>query len=75
MKITLKAARTNKGLNQQEAADALGISRTTLQSWETCKSFPTVNQVPMIESLYGVKYEEIIFLPDNSTLSINTAST
>lgn len=69
MKVTLKSARVNKGLNQQEAADILGVSRTTLQSWETYKSFPTVAQLPAIEKAYGVKYDDIIFLPPNYALS------
>lgn len=71
MSMTLKAARVNRGLNQQEAADIIGISRTTLQSWETFKSYPTVAQLPAIESAYGVKYDDIIFLPSDYALSVN----
>lgn len=69
MRVTLKSARVNKGLNQQEAAEILGVSRTTLQSWETYKSFPTVAQLPAIEKAYGVKYDDIIFLPPNYALN------
>ena len=70
--MTLKAARVNRGLNQQKAADLIGVSRTTLQSWETYKSFPTVAQLPAIESAYGVKYDDIIFLPSNYALSVTS---
>ena len=70
MGMTLKAARVNKGYNQQEAADLIGVSRTTLQSWETYKSFPTVAQLPIIEATYGVKYDDIIFLPSDYALSV-----
>lgn len=73
--MTLKAARVNRGLNQQEAADLIGVSRTTLQSWETCKSFPTVAQLPAIEKAYNVKYDDIIFLPSGSTLSVKAQKT
>jgi transcriptional regulator with XRE-family HTH domain len=73
--MTLKAARVNRGLNQQEAADLIGVSRTTLQSWETCKSFPTVAQLPAIEKAYNVKYDDIIFLPSDSTLSVKAQKT
>lgn len=75
MKVTLKAARVNKGLNQQEAADLIGISRTTLQSWETYKSFPTVFQLPAIEAAYGVNYNDLIFLPPDYALSVNEDGT
>lgn len=68
--MTLKAARVNKGLNQQEATDKIGVSRTTLQAWETYKSFPTVAQLPAIEAAYNVKYDDIIFLPDDYALSV-----
>ena len=70
MSMTLKAARVNRGLNQEEAAKMLGISRTTLQAWETYKSYPTVAQLPAIESTYNVKYDDIIFLPSDYALSV-----
>lgn len=70
MSMTLKAARVNKGLNQQEAANIIGVSRTTLQAWETYKSYPTVAQLPAIEAAYDVKYDDIIFLPDDYALSV-----
>jgi transcriptional regulator with XRE-family HTH domain len=73
--MTLKAARVNRGLNQQEAADLIGVSRTTLQSWESCKSFPTVAQLPAIEKAYNVKYDDIIFLHSDSTLSVKAQKT
>lgn len=66
MKVTLKSARVNCGLNQREAADRIGVSRTTLQSWETYKSYPTVAQLPKIEAAYNVKYDDIIFLPPDN---------
>lgn len=69
LKVSLKAARVNKGLNQQEAAEILGVSRATIQSWETYKSYPTVLQLPAIEAAYGVSYDDIIFLPPDYTLS------
>ena len=70
--MTLKAARVNRGLNQQDAANLIGVSRTTLQSWETYKSYPTVAQLPAIERAYNVKYDDIIFLPSDYALSVNT---
>lgn len=73
MGMTLKAARVNRGLNQQEAAELIGVSKTTLCSWETYKSYPTVAQLPKIEAAYGIKYDDIIFLPSDYTLSVNDA--
>ena len=71
--MTLKAARVNSGMNQQEAAEKIGVSRTTLQSWESYRSFPTVIQLPAIEAAYNVKYDDIIFLPKDYALSVNNS--
>ena len=69
MKITLKAARVNIGLNQDEAAKRLGISRDTLRNWETGKTVPSISKIPNIEQLYGLSYDDLIFLPNNYALA------
>lgn len=63
MQLTLKAARKNKNLNQEEAAKLIGISVETLHNYENQKTFPDVPIIKKIEDVYGVKYEDIIFLP------------
>ena len=65
MAITLKAARVNKGLNQEEAAKMLGISADTLRKYEQAKSFPDVQMIKKIEELYATSYNDLIFLPSN----------
>mgnify|MGYP003517012133 CR=1 FL=1 len=67
MKVTLRAARVNKGLKQNEAAAKLGVNRDTLRNWETGKSFPDAVKIKKIEDVYGVGYNDIIFLPHNYT--------
>lgn len=63
MKFTLKACRVNKRLTLKEAANQLGISEFTLGNYEAGKTFPTVPIIARIERLYGISYNEIIFLP------------
>ena len=63
MGITLKAARVNKNLTQDEAASRIGISKYTLQKYEAGKSYPDIPVLKRIESTYGVKYADLIFLP------------
>lgn len=70
MPITLKAARVNCGLNQEEAAKLIGVSRATIRSWEKYHSFPNVLHLHAIEIAYNIKYDDIIFLPDGYSLSI-----
>lgn len=63
MKFTLKAARVNAGMSQEEAAARLGISCVTLRSYERGESFPAVPMILKIEALYGVPFGDLIFLP------------
>lgn len=69
--MTLRAARVNKGLTQEEAGKLIGVTKATICSWETYKSYPTVAQLPLIERAYDVKYDDIIFLPTDYTLSVS----
>jgi len=74
LKITLKAARVNIGLNQDEAAKRLGISKDTLRNWETGKTVPSISMIPNIEQLYGLSYDDLIFLPSNYALSVERST-
>lgn len=66
MRITLKAARTNARLTQQEAADKIGVTVDTIGDWERAKSFPNALQIRRIEEIYGVPYDGLIFSPKNT---------
>ena len=66
LKISLKAARVNANLSQKKAAEELGVSNNTLGDWENGKSYPKVDKIPAICELYGVEYDNIIFLPNDS---------
>jgi transcriptional regulator with XRE-family HTH domain len=66
VKITIKAARTNVGLSQKEAADRLGISNKTLGNWENGITYPPADKIPAICELYGVPYDMLNFLPTAS---------
>lgn len=63
--ITLRAARVNAGLTQKEAAAKLNVSNKTLWNWETGVRVPNINKVKAICELYGMSYDDIIFLPNN----------
>lgn len=65
VKLTLKAARVNVGYTQKEAAKELGVSNVTLSNWENGTAFPDIQQVEKLCELYGVSYDNIIFLPNN----------
>lgn len=66
LKISLRAARTNANLSQDEAARELGVSNKTLCAWENGKSFPKADKIDAICNLYKVSYDQLNFLPNNS---------
>ncbi len=65
MAITLKAARVNAGLTQQEAALKLGITRGTLANYEKYKTKPDIALAKKIADLYGTTVNGIIFSPSD----------
>lgn len=62
MAISLKAARVNANLSQDEAAKRLNVSKSTLSKWETGKCYPSIKYIPRITAVYNVRYDDIVFL-------------
>ena len=62
-KITLRAARVNAGITQKAASDAVGVSNKTMVKWERGTAFPNVRQALILCRLYGIPFDDIIFLP------------
>lgn len=69
MKITLKAARVNRGLSQTEAAKLLGYNRVTLRRWENGEIIPKWYRLYELCSLYGVDREELELDPQKNMIS------
>jgi transcriptional regulator with XRE-family HTH domain len=59
--MSLRAARINAGLLQEEAASKIGISVYTLANYENGKTFPDVPVIQRIEQVYDVEYKDIFF--------------
>lgn len=63
MKITLRAARVNVGLTQEEVAKILKKSKNTIVSYEKGKSVPDIETGKALARLYKVSVDDLIFLP------------
>ena len=61
-RFTLKTAREMKKYTQEEAAKRIGVSVDTLGNYERGKSYPDIPILRRIEEVYGVPYEQLIFL-------------
>lgn len=65
--ISLKAARVNVNLTQEEAANRIGVTKDTIRNWERGKYYPAVDKLEVMLRVYNVKYDDLIFLPPNNT--------
>lgn len=61
LKNNLKAARTEKGLSQQQLADMVGVSRNTISSIETGQFNPTAKLALILCIALDRKFEELFF--------------
>ena len=59
MAITLKAARVNVGMSQQEVADALNIHKNTVVSYEKYRTIPDIETAKALAALYGRSVDDI----------------
>lgn len=65
MGISLKAARVNAKLTQKEASKKLGVSVSTIVSWEKEPEKVSALMQKKIEETYGIPIDKIIFLPED----------
>lgn len=63
MRVTLKAARVNANLTQDEFAKKVGVGVKTVQNWESGASSPRADKMPSICAALGCQISDIIFLP------------
>lgn len=63
IKISLEAARVNAGMTQPQAAQALGVSVTTILKWEKGITMPPVDKAIALAGLYSMPLDIINFCP------------
>lgn len=59
-KVSLKAARVNSGMKQADVAEMLKISTKTLCNWESERTYPTLDMLVRLCSLYKIPLSQII---------------
>lgn len=55
----LQRLRREKGLSQEDVAQALFVTRQTISKWETDKAEPGVGNLKTLAGLYGVTLEQL----------------
>lgn len=71
MKITVRAARVNAGLTQEEVAKKVKKSKNTIVNYESGKRSPDIETAKALAALYGCSVDDLIFLPNDCALSTN----
>ena len=61
LRITLEAARVNAGMLQKEVCERIGVSLSTLVSWENGRTMPSADKAQALAELYGVHLDDINF--------------
>ena len=64
----LQELRKNKGLTQEELAEALYVSRTAISKWESGRGYPSIDSLKEIAKYFSVTIDEL--LSSNEILSI-----
>ena len=64
MKNKIKVARAEQGLTQQQLADAVGVSRQTINAIESGKFVPSTVLALKMAQIFRKSVEEIFFLDE-----------
>ena len=56
----IKKARQEKGLTQEAAAEALGVSRQTISNWENGRTYPDILSVIRMSDVYAVSLDRLL---------------
>lgn len=58
--IKIKNARVKAKLTQEQAAEALGVSRQTISNWENNKTYPDIVSVVKMSDLYNISLDHLL---------------
>ena len=57
----IKVLRTEKGMNQEQLAEKLQVTRQAVSNWETGKTQPDIETLTQLAQLFGVSTEYLIY--------------
>lgn len=56
----LKSLRMQKGLSQEELAEAVYVTRQTISNWETSKSYPDIKSLLILSNFFSVSVDYLV---------------
>ena len=60
----LHGCRRRAGISQQQLSDLTGISKTTIQQWESNRHWPSAFQIPKLAAALHCSIEELYLGPN-----------
>ena len=60
MKARIRAMRNERGLTQQQLADALGVNKQTVCEWEHGRTFPRIDTLRKLAQYFGVTIDYLL---------------
>ena len=67
----LKELRLEKKLTQQQAADAVGVSRSVISGYETELRLPSLDILVSLAHLYGVTTDFLLCVDNRQTVDVS----
>ena len=56
----LKTYRKHNGLTQEQVAEKIYVSRATISSWETNRTFPDIEKIIYLSDLYDISLDKLL---------------
>ena len=56
----LQELRKNRGLTQEELAEALYVSRTAISKWESGRGYPSIDSLKAIANYFDVTIDDLL---------------
>ena len=56
----LQELRKNRGLTQEELAEALFVSRTAISKWESGRGYPNIDSIKGISKFFAVSIDDLL---------------
>ncbi|MDY2991747.1 MAG: helix-turn-helix transcriptional regulator [Hornefia butyriciproducens] len=66
MTMTMKAARANANMTQQEVADKMGVHVQTYQKLERNPENATIKEAKLFATIVGLSFTDIFFGPNSN---------
>lgn len=71
LSVRLKQLRKAKGLTQQQAANAVGVTRSVISGYETEMRFPSLDVLVLLARLYGVTTDYLLCVDNREFVDVS----